>query len=108
MQADTIQSLLGSCGGSMAEEQIAFLKFLPKASKEQLQFILEHITRDQLNAIGEVCYNAVYGTVDVGDFKRHRDIIRLLADKKTPLTKRRNIVHQRPNIVVKVIRTFLP
>ena len=92
----------------MAEQQLSFLKFLPHASRHQLKCILEHITPAQLNAIGEVCYNLLYGTTDVSELKRHRHIIRLLGDKKIPAIKRRVIVHQHPNVVVRVIRAVLP
>lgn len=92
----------------MAEEQISFLKFLPQASRKQLKCILEHITPAQLNAIGEVCYNLLYGTIQIAEFKRHRHIIRILGDKKIPAIKRRAIVLQRPNIVVRLIQAVLP
>ncbi len=92
----------------MAEQQLNFLKFLPQASRQQLKCILEHITPAQLNAIGEVCYNLLYGTIKIGEFKRHRHIIRLLGDKKISTIKRRAIVQQRPNVVVRVIRAVLP
>ncbi len=92
----------------MAEQQLAFLKFLPQASKQQLRCILEHITSAQMNAVGEVCYNLLYGTIKIGELKRHRHIIRLLGDKKIPAIKRRAIISQHPNIVVKLIQAVLP
>jgi hypothetical protein len=92
----------------MAEAQLSFLKFLTNASKQQVRFVLAHITTDQLNAVGEVCYNLLFGSANVSELKRHRHIIRTLGDKLVSIRRRKALVKQRPNLVVKLIRMVLP
>jgi hypothetical protein len=92
----------------MAEDQQAFLKFLPAATREQLLFILKHITRDQLSALGEVCYNVQYGAADVTSLKRHKNIIRVLGHKQTSFKKRKSLAVRHPQVVVKVVKALLP
>lgn len=92
----------------MAQEQLPFLRFLPHASQKQLQCILKTITKDQLNAIGEVCYNILYGVVEVEHLRRYQDIIRILGDKKVSQKKRRSTLRSNPRVVVKLIEALLP
>jgi hypothetical protein len=92
----------------MAEEQLAFLKFLPTATREQLVFILKHISRDQLSALGEVCYNIQYGAADVSSLKQHKNIIRFLGHKQTSFKKRKSLAARHPEVVVKVVKALLP
>ena len=92
----------------MAEEQLAFLKFLPTASREQLLFILKNITSHQLNAIGEVCYNIQYGATDVSKLERFRNIIRILGDKKVSFKERKTLAASHPGVVVKLVQVLLP
>jgi len=92
----------------MAEKQLAFLKFLPQASTQQVHLLLAHTTTEQLNAIGEVAYNVLYGSVDVGGLKRHRNVIRILGDKTAAIHRRKAIAREHPNLVVKLIQAVLP
>jgi hypothetical protein len=92
----------------MAEKQRAFLTFLPQASKRQLKLLLKTITREQLNAIGEVSYNVLYGNIAVGELKHRKQLIRTLGDKRTPHYQRKELVCKHPKLVVELIQTVLP
>jgi hypothetical protein len=92
----------------MAEKQHDFLTFLPHASTKQLCFLLHTITTEQLNAIGEVCYNVLHGSVDTSRLKQHKDFIRVVGDKRVPRHQRKVLVCKHPKFVVELVRTVLP
>jgi hypothetical protein len=92
----------------MAEKQHSFLTFLPQASTKQLCFLLKNITTDQLNAIGEVCYNVLFGSVDTLPLKKYTRIIRELGDKHLPRSQRKALVCKHPQFIVQLIKTVLP
>lgn len=91
----------------MAEGQAPFLRFLLQASPAQLRFLLGSITPPQLDAIGEVSYNVLYGVVEVKELSRHRHYIRLLGDRTVSSRRRRALVKTRPNLVVQLVKAVV-
>ena len=91
---------------SPAKEQIAFLRFLVQAPKQQQIWLLKHITQPQLDALGEVCYNLLYGHRDVTPLQLHRDIIRKVADKTSSVRTRRGMVQNHPRVIVLAVETI--
>ena len=92
---------------SAAAEQIIFLRFLLQATTKQQNCLLKLITTQQLDAVGEVCYNILYGEVDVAPLKQHQRIIRVLGDKKVSARRRRALVVKHPRTVILAVRQAL-
>ena len=90
-----------------AAKEVAFLRFILQASKKQQSWILNNLTRDQLNAIGECCYQLLYGDRDVSRLKKQSAIIRKIGDKLEPASKRQRLVRRRKRVVLKVLEIVL-
>ena len=43
---------------------LSFFKFLLCITYQQMKEVLYHITNEQLEAIGEFCYNILHGKID--------------------------------------------
>lgn len=92
---------------STAAQHIIFLRFLLKASTAQQNWLLKHLTNDQLDAIGEVAYNLLFGDKDVSSIKQHQRIIRVLGDKKASRQSRRKLAAKYPRVVLQGLRLAL-
>lgn len=91
----------------MAEAEKTFLRFLLEASPQQVKAILVKITPSQLDALGEVCYNLLYGTLEpdiLSALKKFHRVIRQLADKSVSAKQRRQIAVNRHKQVVHILR----
>ena len=69
----------------MAAVEKNFLRFLIEASPQQAKVLLRLITPRQLTGLSETCFNLTHADVDptiINDLKKHRGLIRQLADKK--------------------------
>ena len=58
-----------------AEKQAVYLRFLLEAPLQQRTWLVKHITPAQVNAVGEVCYNILYGDIDVTKLEKYKHII---------------------------------
>ena len=90
-----------------AEKEIAFLRFILRASKKQQSWILNNLTNHQLDAVGECCYQLLYGDRDVSSLKRYSTIIREIGDKLKPPSKRQRLVRKNKRVVLKAIEIAL-
>ena len=90
-----------------AAEHILFLRFVIEAPRKQSHWLLKHMTPSQLNAVGETCYNLLFGQFDISKLTPYKHIIRALGDRRTALRKRRALVAKHPHAVVQAIRQAL-
>lgn len=91
----------------MAEQEGVFLRFLPRASLQQAKFLLTNISKSQLHALGEVCYNLLYGRFDpelLKSLKPHSFLLRQLSDKRISITKRRKLAAKKSKAVREILR----
>lgn len=92
---------------SAAEGHIYFLRFIIKANRKQQRWLLNNISNDQSNAIGEVCYNILFGDRNVSQLRKHQRIIRVIADKGVTSIKRRRLIGQHHRVVLDAIAIAL-
>lgn len=91
----------------MAEQERTFLRFLLEASTRQVKLLLATSSPTQQRALGEVCYNILYGELDpkiLQKLKPYHLLVRQLADKKFPISQRRKLTNRRAKSVVNILR----
>lgn len=90
----------------MAEQERAFLHFLLEANTRQAKVLLRIATPSQLQALGEVCYNARFGELEpevVNTLKPYRHLVRQLSDKKLTTVQRRKLISRRVKAVLTIL-----
>lgn len=91
----------------MAEQELPFIRFLIQASNKQARGLLGNITRSQVTAIAEVCYNLLQGQLEphlLEDLRIYKHLIRKLADKEIAFTERKDLIIRSCGRVIKVLR----
>ena len=78
---------------SLIKRNKSFLEVFAQAKGEQLQYLAETLTRDQLKAICEVVLNYLNGILESSaSFDRHRKFLQLLSDPAVPLEKKGHLI----------------
>ena len=95
----------------LLKEQAAFLHFFPKATKVQQKFLLQHITKEQLQALTEVIYNLLKGSITLTKdekktLKRWATELRAIGNPKTGLKRKR--LHLKAVVISKTLTIALP
>lgn len=94
------------------KRSIDFLRLIANTpSRVQRASLLKTITPVQLGAIGDVAFNILNGNVSVSQFykkrlHKHRTRIRLLADKKVSVGRRKRALQ--PNLVSLLLESVAP
>lgn len=72
---------------------VHLLHLLSSASPQQRKAILRTANKEQIKSICEICQNLLSGNIPVSikKLRTHRKIIRQLADKKIPFSKKRKL-----------------
>lgn len=82
-------------------------------SSPQLKALLETLTSEQVNALGEIAVNVLYGTITITDvhkkkLKRHAAVIELIGDKSVNITKRRSVISRNPRVIKSLLTAAKP
>lgn len=98
-----------------AKDERAFLRFIVSGSKRQVKTILKNITPRQLEALGEISINLLYGDrferQVLDSLSRYRRIIRQLADKRLVAKRRKKVAQDKfvaVQAIVKAVEDYLP
>lgn len=78
----------------------SFIKRLASASPAERRHVLLNASNKNLKAIAEICLNLIRGNIQVDNktktrFKRHQKPILLLANRKTSLKRKKQIINQK-------------
>ena len=90
-----------------------FLHLLARSSARRRKALLSQVTKAELSSLCEICLNILQGNVPLDDktynrLKRHRQKIRTLADKSTPVAKKRQVVNQHGGFIGSLVAYALP
>ena len=88
------------------------LRVLSKASPKQRKAILQYANNDLIKCLCECALNILKGTVPLTSaqkkkLQRHKNHLRALADKKTPLVKRKRVLVQKGGFLGSLIAPIL-
>ena len=78
----------------------AFFNKLAKSKAKERTKVLKAATNEQLKGLCEVCLNIVHGNVKLSQkryaaFKRQKDLLHSLSNKKLPLYAKRKVINQK-------------
>ena len=78
----------------------AFFNKLAKSKAKERTKVLKAATNEQLKGLCEVCLNIVHGNVKLSKkryaaFKRQKDLLHSLSNKKLPLYAKRKVINQK-------------
>lgn len=90
-----------------------FELFTSKTSGQQRQALLDTITRDQLRALVQIVVNFLHQTLPLpptvlAHLKRHKRILRRIADTSLALKEKRKLLRTREKIVTDFLRAVEP
>ena len=78
----------------------AFFNKLAKSKAKERTKVLKAATNEQLKGLCEVCLNIVHGNIKLSKkryaaFKRQKDLMHKLSNKKLPLYAKRKVINQK-------------
>ena len=90
--------------------QEPFLRLLSRSSPRRRKLLLKHATKDELTALFEICLNIRNNKVHLTDnelkkLKKHRTLIRELADKKVSFKRKKGLINQKGGAIGTVVGT---
>lgn len=92
------------------QRHVHLLHLLSSATPQQRKAILKTATNEQIKSLCEVCQNLLIGNIPINTKKlrSHRKIIRQLADKKIPVSKKKRLfMNQRGGFLPLVLPAVL-
>ena len=97
----------------LLKRQIWYLYLLSTAPPAQWKALLDTITNDQLRALTEVTYNVLQGNIILTEahkkrLRQHKLFLRVLADQKESLIKKREALCRKETVVTLLIKAAAP
>lgn len=94
------------------KKEAPFLQYFVKLSDSEKKSISKHLTKSQTSAISQILFNAIKGTFQlnksqISELKRYRTSLYTIADKKTSLQLKRNLVSRRIRQVTLILKAGL-
>lgn len=94
---------------NLIKDNFIFLQAITALQKRQVASILKNATKDQLKTLGEIAKNILSGNLKLKDefkvgLRRHRGIIRALADSTKRHNDRIGTAVKRVNVVIFLIK----
>jgi len=94
------------------ERNLCFLKDIHKHKGKKKKNLLIKASKDNIDSISEIASNVLKGNLKLNELnkvklRKHADVIRVLAAKRTPLKKRKEILIQRGGFLPLLIAPFL-
>ena len=94
-------------GISAVEKEVEFIRFLLSAKKSQATLLLQHLTKPQTNAISEIFLNLLYSqSLEpelLSGLKKHRFLLRRVADRKKGVLSRRSEISKHAGVVLRIL-----
>lgn len=90
-----------------------FLHLLARSGAKRRKTLLSQATKEELASLFEICLNILKGnlpvnTKDYKRFKRHKDLLRTLSDKKVSLSHKKKLINQKGGFVGSLAAFALP
>ena len=81
-----------------------FLQLLARSGSKRRKALLQHATKDELATLFEICLNILHGHFKLSpkryrQFKRERQTLRTLANKKVGLQRKKTLVNQKGGFI---------
>lgn len=97
---------------NLIKENIVFLQAVSSLTKKQVKALLEHCSRDQIRALGEVAKNVLNHNLRLPEpykstMKKHRRIIRAIAEDAITHKERLHIIISKADTVSKLVKGVL-
>ena len=97
----------------LQQRNLAILKTLQHLSPARRKAFLSNCPKDTIEALCEISLNLLKGRIPLsksqyGKLKRHKEAIKLFADKKTALKRKQQILRQRGGFIPLLLATVLP
>ena len=94
------------------KKEALFLHYFVKLSNIEKRAIAKYMTKSQTTAISKIVYNAIKGSFSIdksklSELKRYRTALYNIADKKTSLKQKRNIISRRIGQVTAILKEGL-
>lgn len=89
-------------------DQEPFLRLLARSSPKRRKFLLKQATKEELTALFEICMNIRKNKINLSHnqlkkLKKHKALIRKLADKKVSLKRKKTLINQKGGAIGTVI-----
>lgn len=99
--------------GARLKRNIPLLKALTKASPRKRKDILRGCSNDLLHSLSEIALNLLKGNIPLSSqqyaaLKRQKNKIRLLADRKISLRRKRRTLQQTGGFLLPLLATAIP
>lgn len=90
-----------------------YLRLLAKSSPRRRKVLLDHVNKEELKSLCEICLNILKGNIslDAKNFrrlKRNRQTIKVLANSKVPIKVKRQVVNQKGGFLGTLASVALP
>ena len=95
-------------------DNFGFFHLIPHCQcRKQLHQVLSHITKEQLNALGEIFVNILQGVLHVSKvlvkkLYKHRKLIEYLADSHHSKQKRKKVLWKQRKAVINILKLIYP
>ena len=94
------------------QENIHFLYVLVSSSKQQRESLIKTVSKSQLQALLEVIFNTLKGTVTLTTknkelLSRYKKVIRKVVDPHTSLRQRRALLYKFSSIFIYIVKIVL-
>lgn len=95
------------------KRNIAILNAIPALKPDQRKGFISHCSDDFILSICEICLNVLKGNIPLNSeqysrLKKHKTFIKLLADKKSSVKKKRKVVKQSGGFIGPLLSIALP
>ena len=89
-----------------------FLHYFIKLTDSEKRSIAKHLTKSQTIAISQILLNAIKGSFKIdksklSELKRYKTSLYIIADKKTSLQQKRNLISRRIHQITVVLKEGL-
>ena len=94
------------------KKEAQFLHYFIKLTDSEKRTIAKHLTNSQVTAISQILFNAIKGSFKIHksnllELKRYRTSLYNIADKKTPLQQKRNLILRRIRQITVILKEGL-
>lgn len=94
------------------KKELQFLHYFVKLNDSEKRSIVKNLTKSQTKAISQILLNAIKGSFKIDksklkDLKRYKISLYKVADKKTSLQQKRNLISRRIHQITVVLKEGL-
>lgn len=98
---------------SRMQRNLALLELSYKSPPSVRRVIVGHSSADFINALCEIALNVLKGNIPLNDkqykqLKKPKNIIRVVADKKVELVKKKNAINQTGGFLLPLLGAAIP